>query len=138
MFGSKKKHRHEQPEASLASMSELEALDDAEGDGQLDAGIVVLRQRSNVLVARRREGGLCCNDLEVLMTTFAIVIAMIPLMVASGAGASSHHSLGWVIFAGMSIGTCFTLFVVPVMYSYISKDRSASTAPQSASTTRAA
>ncbi len=73
----------------------------------------------------------------ILMTTFAIVIAMIPLMVASGAGASSHHSLGWVIFAGMSIGTCFTLFVVPVMYSYISKDRSASTAPQGALTTPA-
>ena len=59
----------------------------------------------------------------VLMTTFAIVIAMIPLMTASGAGASAHHSIGWVIFAGMSIGTCFTLFVVPVMYSYISNER---------------
>lgn len=59
----------------------------------------------------------------VLMTTFAIVIAMIPLMIANGAGASAHHSIGWVIFAGMSVGTCFTLFVVPVMYSYISEDR---------------
>ena len=61
----------------------------------------------------------------VLMTTFAIVIAMPPLMFAGGAGAAAHHSIGWVIFAGMSIGTCFTLFVVPVMYSYISKDHAA-------------
>lgn len=59
----------------------------------------------------------------VLMTTFAIVVAMIPLMLASGAGAAAHHSIGWVIFAGMSVGTCFTLFVVPVMYSYISAER---------------
>ena len=61
----------------------------------------------------------------VLMTTFAIVIAMIPLMFAGGAGASAHRSIGWVIFSGMSIGTMFTLFVVPTMYSYIAKDRGA-------------
>ena len=73
----------------------------------------------------------------VLMTTFAIVIAMIPLMLASGAGAAAHHSIGWVIFAGMSIGTCFTLFVVPVMYSYISKERTANSA-QGASSISAA
>jgi len=40
----------------------------------------------------------------VLMTTAAIVIAMIPLILASGAGAASHNSIGWVIFTGMSIG----------------------------------
>ncbi len=59
----------------------------------------------------------------VLMTTFAMVIAMIPLILASGAGAQSHHSMGWVIFTGMSIGTLFTLLVVPVMYTYIAKER---------------
>lgn len=57
----------------------------------------------------------------VLMTTFAIVIAMIPLLLATGAGAGSHFSMGLVIFTGMSIGTCFTLLVVPVMYTYLSK-----------------
>ncbi|MEM7136471.1 MAG: efflux RND transporter permease subunit [Myxococcota bacterium] len=74
----------------------------------------------------------------VLMTTFAIVVAMIPLIIASGAGAASHHAIGWVIFAGMSIGTCFTLFVVPVMYSYISEDRAGTITTQGASTTPAA
>ncbi|MGB5813027.1 MAG: efflux RND transporter permease subunit, partial [Polyangiales bacterium] len=74
----------------------------------------------------------------VLMTTFAIVIAMIPLMAASGAGASAHQSIGWVIFAGMSIGTCFTLFVVPVMYSYIAEERRGPSTAQGASTTPAA
>ncbi|MEM8605963.1 MAG: efflux RND transporter permease subunit [Myxococcota bacterium] len=74
----------------------------------------------------------------VLMTTFAIVVAMIPLMIASGAGAAAHHSIGWVIFAGMSIGTCFTLFVVPVMYSYISVDRSEKERAHSESSTPAA
>ncbi|MGE3769384.1 MAG: efflux RND transporter permease subunit [Bdellovibrionales bacterium] len=56
----------------------------------------------------------------ILMTTAAMVLGSLPLALASGAGAMAQMSIGWVIVAGLTIGTVFTLFVVPVMYSYIS------------------
>ena len=58
----------------------------------------------------------------ILMTTAALVVAMIPLLLASGPGAASRFSLGMVIASGMSIGTLFTLFVVPAMYIYLGRD----------------
>ncbi len=58
----------------------------------------------------------------ILMTTAAMVMGLLPLLVASGAGAASRFSIGIVIVAGMSIGTLFTLFVLPVVYTYIGAD----------------
>jgi len=58
----------------------------------------------------------------ILMTTAAMVIAMVPLIFASGAGAASRFSIGVVIAAGMTIGTLFTLFVTPAMYTYIARE----------------
>ena len=52
----------------------------------------------------------------VLMTTFAMVFAMVPLLVATGAGAKSRFDIGLVIAMGLSVGTAFTLFVLPAMY----------------------
>ncbi|HEY4996248.1 MAG TPA: efflux RND transporter permease subunit, partial [Aestuariivirga sp.] len=52
----------------------------------------------------------------ILMTTAAMVFGVVPLVVASGAGAAGRHAMGLVIFTGMSIGTLFTLFIVPAMY----------------------
>ena len=52
----------------------------------------------------------------ILMTTAAMVLGVIPLIVASGAGALSRFSMGLVIASGVSIGTLFTLFVVPAVY----------------------
>ncbi|WP_119344564.1 efflux RND transporter permease subunit [Facilibium subflavum] len=60
----------------------------------------------------------------ILMTTAAMVFGVLPLVYATGAGAVSRQSLGIVIASGMLIGTMFTLFVVPVVYSYLAKDRS--------------
>ncbi len=57
----------------------------------------------------------------ILMTTFAMVFGVVPLVLATGAGAVSRFDVGLVIACGMTIGTCFTLFVVPTMYSYIAK-----------------
>ena len=64
------------------------------------------------------------------MTTAALVMAMLPLLVASGAGAASRFSLGMVIASGMSIGTLFTLFVVPAMYHYIGRDHRATSSAE--------
>ncbi|MDO8953935.1 MAG: efflux RND transporter permease subunit [Gammaproteobacteria bacterium] len=59
----------------------------------------------------------------ILMTTFCMVFGILPLLLATGAGAVSRFDVGLVITAGMTIGTCFTLFVVPTMYTYIAEDR---------------
>ncbi|MHB1948005.1 MAG: efflux RND transporter permease subunit [Gammaproteobacteria bacterium] len=52
----------------------------------------------------------------ILMTTAAMVLGVIPLIMATGAGAVSRFNIGLVIATGISIGTLFTLFVVPAMY----------------------
>jgi multidrug efflux pump len=52
----------------------------------------------------------------ILMTTAAMVLGVVPLVLASGAGAAGRHDMGLVIFTGLSIGTLFTLFVVPAVY----------------------
>lgn len=57
----------------------------------------------------------------ILMTTAAMVLGVFPLLIATGAGAQSRFAIGYVIFTGMSIGTCFTLFVVPTMYTFFAK-----------------
>ena len=61
----------------------------------------------------------------ILMTTAAMVVGLVPLVVATGAGAASRFSIGLVIVAGMSIGTLFTLFVLPAVYTYLAKDHRA-------------
>ncbi|MGA6096327.1 multidrug efflux RND transporter permease subunit [Stutzerimonas marianensis] len=60
----------------------------------------------------------------VLMTTAATVFGMVPLILASGAGAVSRFDIGLVIATGMTVGTLFTLFVLPAVYSLLaSPDR---------------
>ncbi|CDK98135.1 Putative multidrug efflux transporter (RND family) [Magnetospirillum gryphiswaldense MSR-1 v2] len=66
----------------------------------------------------------------ILMTTAAMVAGLIPLLMASGAGAASRFSIAVVIVAGMSIGTLFTLFVLPVIYTFLATDRKQRAAPQ--------
>lgn len=57
----------------------------------------------------------------VLMTTAAMVFGMVPLIFATGAGAVSRFDIGMVIATGMSIGTLFTLFVLPCVYTLLAK-----------------
>lgn len=58
----------------------------------------------------------------VLMTTAAMVAGLIPLMFASGAGAASRYSIGVVVVTGLLIGTLFTLFVLPTVYTLLARD----------------
>lgn len=58
----------------------------------------------------------------VLMTTAAMVAGLIPLIFSSGAGAASRHSIGVVVVAGLLVGTLFTLFVLPTVYTLLAKD----------------
>ncbi|HYD17950.1 MAG TPA: efflux RND transporter permease subunit, partial [Patescibacteria group bacterium] len=65
----------------------------------------------------------------ILMTTGAMVLGALPLALATGAGAESRQQIGWVIIGGMGIGTIFTLFVVPVVYSLLARDTDSKNAP---------
>jgi multidrug efflux pump len=72
----------------------------------------------------------------ILMTTAAMVLGVVPLITATGAGAVSRFQMGVVIASGLSIGTLFTLFVVPAVYLVFAADhhaaRAAAAAPQPA------
>ncbi|CAM3914546.1 MexW/MexI family multidrug efflux RND transporter permease subunit [Xenorhabdus thuongxuanensis] len=61
----------------------------------------------------------------VLMTTAAMVIGLIPLLFASGAGANSRFGIGLVIVTGMLVGTFFTLFVLPTVYVFLARNHTA-------------
>jgi multidrug efflux pump len=58
----------------------------------------------------------------VLMTSAATVFGHFPLVLVSGPGSEARNSIGTVLVAGMTIGTVFTLFVVPVFYSLIAAE----------------
>jgi len=60
----------------------------------------------------------------IMMTTGAMVIGVLPLLLASGPGAAARFALGLVIFTGLSLGSLFSLFVVPAMYMVLGKDHS--------------
>jgi multidrug efflux pump len=80
---------------------------------------------------QRRQSGLGKRDAiieaarvrlrPILMTTAAMVMGVVPLIIASGAGAKARFSMGLVIAAGMAIGTLFTLFVLPMFYTFIAR-----------------
>lgn len=57
----------------------------------------------------------------VIMTTLAVVLGVIPLVFATGAGAASRHALGLVMGAGMCLGTLLTLMLLPVVYTVLSR-----------------
>ena len=61
----------------------------------------------------------------ILMTTGAMVLGALPLAMASGAGAESRQQIGWVIVGGLLLGTFFTLFVVPTVYSLLAARKEA-------------
>lgn len=59
----------------------------------------------------------------ILMTTGAMVLGVLPLVYASGAGAESRQQIGWVLVGGLLFGTVLTLYVVPAAYTYIARAR---------------
>ena len=59
----------------------------------------------------------------ILMTTTATIVGHLPLVFAKGPGAACRNSIGIVLITGMIIGTTFTLFVVPAIYTFLAKDR---------------
>jgi len=68
----------------------------------------------------------------ILMTTGAMVLGIMPLVFASGAGAAGRYNMGLVITSGIAIGTLFTLFVVPAVYMLMATDHAKQAASQRA------
>ena len=68
----------------------------------------------------------------ILMTTAAMVVGIAPLIFAHGAGAVSRFNIGVTIFFGMAIGTLFTLFVTPAVYTFLARDHAALMAKEKA------
>ncbi len=58
----------------------------------------------------------------IFMTTIALIVAMVPLLLATGAGAVSRFQIGLTIAAGLGIGTFFTLFILPSFYILLARD----------------
>jgi len=76
-------------------------------------------QREGLSKREAIEKGAAIRLRPILMTTAAMVLGVIPLILATGAGAVSRFNIGLVIATGISIGTLFTLFVVPAMYMFL-------------------
>ncbi|HVB49636.1 MAG TPA: efflux RND transporter permease subunit, partial [Burkholderiales bacterium] len=69
----------------------------------------------------------------ILMTTGAMVFGAVPLILATGPGSVGRFDMGLVIGTGLGIGALFSLYVVPVIYSYLATEKSAArAAPASA------
>ena len=79
-----------------------------------------LREQGEDLLVAVREAAVM-RLRPILMTTAAMVLGSLPLALATGAGAESRQQIGWVIVGGLLVGTFFTLFVVPVVYTLLAR-----------------
>jgi multidrug efflux pump len=91
-------------------------------------------QRAGMSKRDAIEHGAAVRLRPILMTTAAMVLGVIPLVIASGAGAAGRFAMGLVIATGLSIGTLFTLFVVPAFYMLLAADHHAEQAQRSGNT----
>jgi len=80
-----------------------------------------LREQKGLSAREAIEEAAAIRLRPVLMTTAAMVFGMVPLIIATGAGAVSRFDIGTVIAAGMSVGTLFTLFVLPCVYTLLAR-----------------
>ncbi|WP_419729040.1 efflux RND transporter permease subunit [Lichenicola sp.] len=95
--------------------------------------IVEVAKESQQLGLSKREAieRACALRLRpILMTTAAMVLGVLPLVFATGAGAASRYVMGLVIASGLSIGTLFTLFVLPAVYMLLAATRTKVPVPE--------
>lgn len=84
-----------------------------------------LRDQENLDARAAIERAAAIRLRPILMTTGAMVMGLVPLLMATGAGAKSRFDIGLVIVTGMLIGTFFTLFVLPTIYTFVAEKESA-------------
>ena len=81
-----------------------------------------LRERGASIIDAAMEAGRL-RLRPILMTAFAFILGVIPLMFASGAGAASRQSIGTTVFGGMLAATILSLGFVPIFYAVIERLR---------------
>jgi HAE1 family hydrophobic/amphiphilic exporter-1 len=74
------------------------------------------RRRRGMTVVQAALEGAQARLRPILMTSFAFIFGLVPLMLASGAGASGNRSIGTGAVGGMLIGTIFGVFVIPILF----------------------
>jgi multidrug efflux pump len=79
-------------------------------------------QRSGLAKLEAIEEAAAVRLRPILMTTAAMVLGVLPLVIATGAGAAGRRAMGIVLFTGLSIGTLFTLMIVPAVYIAVGAD----------------
>ncbi len=87
-----------------------------------------LREQKGLEVRRAALEAAVLRLRPVLMTALSLIFGALPLALATGAGAESRQQIGWVIVGGMAVGTLFTLYVIPTVYSYLAAARRFDTA----------
>ena len=75
-----------------------------------------LRERRHAAATRRRSRPAGCGLRPILMTSFAFILGVVPLVLGQGAGAEMRRSLGTAVFSGMLGVTLFGIFLTPVFY----------------------
>ncbi len=84
--------------------------------------LVDFANKERALGKSPQEAALLAAELRlrpILMTTCAMILGALPLILSHGAGAESRAQIGWVIVGGMSVGTYFTLFIIPLIYTQV-------------------
>lgn len=136
------------PLAMLGALG-AQALRGLDNDLYCQIGLIMLiglASKNAILIVefarRRREDGLSIEEAAteaarirlrpILMTAFAFILGVTPLVFSSGAGASARHSLGTAVFGGMFAATILSLFVVPVFYVLIERMRARHARPSKA------
>ncbi|MEM7398114.1 MAG: multidrug efflux RND transporter permease subunit [Pseudomonadota bacterium] len=137
------------PLAMLGALG-AQALRGLSNDLYCQIGLIMLiglASKNAILIVefarRRRDEGLSIEDAAteaarirlrpILMTAFAFILGVTPLVFSTGAGSSARQSLGTAVFGGMFAATILSLFVVPVFYVLIERFRSRHAAPSDGS-----
>lgn len=79
---------------------------------RVDAGMNLLEATMEAVKLRLR---------PIIMTSFALILGITPLMISTGAGAVSRQTIGWTVFGGMTGATLLAIFAVPVLYVAITR-----------------
>jgi multidrug efflux pump len=91
-----------------------------------------LRRAQGASIANAAEEAAHLRFRPILMTSFAFLLGVLPLVVATGAGAASRRALGTAVFGGMATATLLGVFIIPVLYVVIERLAERRRTPQTA------
>ena len=91
-----------------------------------------LRREHGVAIATAAEEAAQLRFRPILMTSFAFLLGVLPLVVATGAGAASRRALGTAVFGGMAVATLLGVFIIPVLYVLMQRLAERRTKPRTA------